>query len=75
MKVMYSQPFIHHFMGLFGTNTVTISQLACLLLGRALHQYCIVVTLLHALIFSQFEMKMISFDATNTILTESAGVI
>ena len=51
MKVMYSQPFIHHFMGLFGTNTVTISQLACLLLGRALHQYCIVVTLLHALIF------------------------
>ena len=26
---IYSQPLIHHFMGLFGTNTVTSSQLAC----------------------------------------------
>ena len=29
MTFIYSQPFIHHFMGLFGTNTVTSSQLAC----------------------------------------------
>ena len=26
---IYSQLLIHHFMGLFGTNTVTSSQLAC----------------------------------------------
>ena len=29
MTFIYSQPFIHHFTGLFGTNTVTDSQLAC----------------------------------------------
>ena len=25
MNFLYSRPFIHHFTGLFGTNTVTIS--------------------------------------------------
>ena len=29
MTFIYSQPFIHHFTGLFGTNIMTSSQLAC----------------------------------------------
>ena len=29
MTFMYSQSFIHHFTGLFGTNIVTSSQKAC----------------------------------------------
>ena len=29
MTFIYSQSFIHHLTGLFGTNTMTSSQLAC----------------------------------------------
>ena len=29
ISFIYSQPFIHHFTGLFGTNIITSSQLAC----------------------------------------------
>ena len=38
MTFIYSQPFIHHFTGLFGTNTAAPNWLVSSV-GRALHRY------------------------------------
>ena len=39
MTFIYSQPFIHHFTGLFGTNIKTSSQLACQLIWQSAAWY------------------------------------
>ena len=59
---------------IFFINSVDNTKLPwCYILFVAVLYCCYITTRVN--FFSQFEMKMISFDATNTILTESAGVI